>query len=436
MSETPRQKRPGTADTIAVAPKTEKGVVGAAAAPTMRAPEHITRDLSEPALAVADTQTTLNDTLQDPLRSQLPSGIHQSGTLGRFTIIDILGSGGMGVVLAAYDPQLDRKVAIKVLRTRGLTGKRREKEAARLLREARAMAQLSHPHVITVYEAGTIDERVFIAMEYIEGMTLRTWLADTKRSVPEILEAYVKAGRGLAAGHAANMVHRDFKPDNVLVGNDGRVRVIDFGLARPTRGAVLDTPSDETSSDSLPLTPDRTSSPSMSSAALHLQLTTAGTLFGTPMYMAPEQHNKVELDTRADQFAFCVAVFEALYGRMPFPAASYAELCASVTLGEISLPAPSPEIPDRVMNAILRGLRTKPDDRFPSMDALLAELEPQTARRRGLAVVSMALGDWPPWRSRWWWFASPRLTTRSPIRRVSAARSGSRVSGIRRPNSA
>jgi serine/threonine protein kinase len=165
----------------------------------------------------------------------LPSGIHETGALGRFNILDILGAGGMGIVLAAYDPHLDRKVAIKILRTRGMSQKRREREAARLLREARALAQLSHPHVVTVYDAGTVDEHVFIAMEYIAGQTLRSWLAEAPRSVPEILEVYMKAGRGLAAGHAVGVIHRDFKPDNVLVGRDGRVRVIDFGLAQPPK---------------------------------------------------------------------------------------------------------------------------------------------------------------------------------------------------------
>jgi tetratricopeptide (TPR) repeat protein/predicted Ser/Thr protein kinase len=327
------------------------------------------------------TQSDTMDAVAMPAGSTdpVPTGLHEHGVLGRFTILDTLGAGGMGVVVAAYDPQLDRKVAIKVLRTRGLTAKRRDKEAARLLREARSMAQLSHPHVVTVYEAGTIDERVFIAMEYIPGQTLRRWLAESKRSVAQILDRYLKAGRGLAAGHHAGLIHRDFKPDNVLVGYDGRVRVIDFGLARPTR-ASADTPTDD---------PEI---PSSQSSEL-LPLTTAGALFGTPMYMSPEQHQKLELDARADQFAFCVSLFEALYARMPFPATSYPQLSDAVISGKLERPDDNPEIPTRVVDALMRGLRPQPDERFPSMDMLLDELEPPASRRRrGIVIASAVLG--------------------------------------------
>ncbi|HEV7555335.1 MAG TPA: serine/threonine-protein kinase, partial [Kofleriaceae bacterium] len=145
-----------------------------------------------------------------PDDDDLSRTIRDQATFGRFTILDVLGAGGMGVVLSAYDPQLDRKVAIKVLRTRGLYGERYKREAERLLREARSMAQLSHPHVVTVYEAGEIDGRVFVAMEYISGQTLRSWLAERTRRVGEILDVLVKAGRGLAAGHRAGLIHRDF----------------------------------------------------------------------------------------------------------------------------------------------------------------------------------------------------------------------------------
>jgi tetratricopeptide (TPR) repeat protein/predicted Ser/Thr protein kinase len=330
---------------------------------------HTVSDTMAPTDQMPDTRVS---------HARMPTGMQETGMLGRFNILDTLGAGGMGVVLAAYDPQLDRKVAIKVLRTRGLTGPRREKEAARLLREARSMAQLSHPHVVTVYEAGTIDDRVFIAMEYIPGETLRGWLADTKRSVAEIVDVYVKAGRGLAAGHHAGLIHRDFKPDNVLVGFDGRVRVIDFGLARPTRSQQVDTPSDDE--------PTSAGSPS------NTQLTTVGTLFGTPLYMAPEQHRKAELDARADQFAFCVSLFEALYGRMPFPAHSYVELAEAVTAGKLEAPPADPDIPSRVVEAVLRGLRVDPAERFETMDMLLDALQPPVRRRRGLVITSTALG--------------------------------------------
>jgi len=290
-----------------------------------------------------------------PDDDDLSRTIRDQTTFGRFTILDLLGAGGMGVVLSAYDPQLDRKVAIKVLRTRGLNGERHAREAERLLREARSMAQLSHPHVVTVYEAGTIDDRVFVAMEYISGQTLRSWLAEGKRSVAEILDVLVKAGRGLAAGHHAGLIHRDFKPDNVLIGHDGRVRVIDFGLARP------EGPTDHAEP----------------------------ALFGTPLYMAPEQHDNRELDARTDQFSFCVALYEALYRHPPFPTQSYPLLVHAVISGHVIVPEPDPRIPPRVVDAVMRGLRANPDERFPIIDELLDELQPVVRDRRGLAVFWM-----------------------------------------------
>jgi tetratricopeptide (TPR) repeat protein len=312
-------------------------------------------------LSEHETADTLPQTGDDDL-----SGLTRHGAFGRFTILDVLGTGGMGIVLAAYDPQLDRKVAIKVLRTRELAGELHDREAARLLREARAMAQLSHPHVVTVYEAGEIDGRVYVAMEYISGVTLRAWLAEAKRSVAEILDVFVKAGRGLAAGHQAALIHRDFKPDNVLIGFDGRVRVIDFGLARPANESDGD---DTQPADSM-----------------------TGPLFGTPLYMAPEQHLRTPLDARTDQFAFCVSLFEALYGRPPFPAGSYPELSNAVITGELDEPTGNPAISPRVALAIRRGLATAPDERFPLMDALLDELQPPPRRRRGIVIASLAIG--------------------------------------------
>ncbi|MBA2544884.1 MAG: serine/threonine protein kinase, partial [Deltaproteobacteria bacterium] len=357
--------------------ETPRGIPDAVKRPEARARFTISETMPIPEVPTPD--------LPAERPSVLPSGMHERGKLGRFDILDVLGQGGMGIVIAAYDPQLDRKVAIKVLRTRGLTGRRREKEAARLLREARAMAQLSHPHVVTVYEAGEIEERVYIAMEYIAGQTLRSWLEEQPRTVLEILDAYSKAGRGLAAGHQAGLVHRDFKPDNVLVGFDGRIRVIDFGLARPTR-----------TNDHTPLPTDDSADvgehtdPMMTSSQLHAQLTTVGALFGTPIYMAPEQHQKEELDARADQFAFCVTLYEALYGQLPFKADSYVELATAVTEGRVRIPPTRPDIPPRVVEAILRGLDKDPDKRWPSMIALLDTLSPPTVKKFGTLSIGLA----------------------------------------------
>jgi serine/threonine-protein kinase len=297
-----------------------------------------------------------------PRASRRLEAIAAGGEFGRFTILQMIGAGGMGVVMAAYDPQLDRKVAIKVLRSHG--------KAQRLLREARAMAKLSHPNVVTVYDAGTIEGRVYIAMEFVAGKTLRGWLAEKPRPVDEILDVLVKAGRGLAAGHAAGLVHRDFKPDNVLVGTDGRVRVIDFGLARP-----IDLRDDTTTENMRPSAQDLVDDD------------TIGDLSGTPRYMAPEQHGFADLDARTDQFAFCVTVYEALYGRVPFEVQTYTELVAAVTTGKVRIPD-QPAVAKRVTDALLRGLRANPAERFPSIDALLAELEPPKQRKtRMIAIV-------------------------------------------------
>ena len=300
-----------------------------------------------------------------PRTSRRLDAIAAGGAFGRFTILETIGAGGMGVVMAAYDPQLDRKVAIKVMRAHG--------KSQRLLREARAMAQLSHPNVVTVYDAGTIEGRVYIAMEYIVGTTLRGWLAERRHAIDDILDVMMKAGRGLAAGHAVGLVHRDFKPDNVLVGRDGRVRVIDFGLAVPA--------TDDTTTSGRarrPSTVDMTDND-----------TTMGPMSGTPRYMAPEQHDGGQLDARADQFAFCVALYEGLYGRVPFEVQTYVEQVAAVTAGQVRVPD-QPAVPRRIVDAILRGLRARPEQRWPAMDALLAELAPATPKRtRTFAIVGL-----------------------------------------------
>ncbi|MBC8073951.1 MAG: protein kinase, partial [Deltaproteobacteria bacterium] len=182
-----------------------------------------------------DTSTTLRDEAQvDPVLA----GLRDGAKLGRYVILARVGSGGMGVVFSAYDPELDRKVAIKLLRgSPGGSGpKELAEQRARLLREAQAMAKLSHANVITVHDVGTFDDQVFVAMEFVDGNTLGGWLRERRRPWREVLPMLLAAGRGLAAAHAVNLVHRDFKPDNVLLGKDGRVLVTDFGLARPAAG--------------------------------------------------------------------------------------------------------------------------------------------------------------------------------------------------------
>ncbi len=282
----------------------------------------------------------------------------------RFLIVRRLGAGGMGVVYAAYDPELDRKVAVKLLRP-GTDGPRNEQLRLRLLREAQAMAKVTHPHVVTVHEVGTFEGQVFIAMEFVDGTTLRQWLERGQRSWTEIRDVFVAVGRGLAAAHAAGLVHRDFKPDNVMIAeatptSARRVIVLDFGLAtqRGTEESLA-------------------SEPHVVAHAPGDRMTETGAVLGTPAYMSPEQLRSARVDARADQFSFCVALFEAVYGRRPFAGATFNELALAVAAGRIDAPEHRGDVPPAVYRAMLRGLATDPDARFPAMDGLLAELERQ-----------------------------------------------------------
>jgi serine/threonine-protein kinase len=292
---------------------------------------------------------------------------------GRYTVLEQVGQGGMGLVLAAYDARLDRRVALKLLRFRSTAS-----GDARLVREAQAMARLSHPHVVAVYDAGTLEDgSVFLAMEYVEGQTLRGWQEAQPRSWRELLAAYLAAGRGLAAAHAAGLIHRDFKPDNVLVGRDGRVRVTDFGLARTGTAA-----------------PDSVSPPTAlpSDTVLSGSLTVPGALMGTPFFMAPELLEGQPADVRSDLYAFCVALYHALYGQPPFTGQSLSELLRSRRAGPAAPPARS-EVPGPVARAVLRGLSAAPEERPASMAELLTALEddPEARRRRSVALASVGV---------------------------------------------
>jgi tetratricopeptide (TPR) repeat protein len=278
----------------------------------------------------------------------------------------------MGVVYAAFDPELGRRVAIKLLATRGGASEGR----ARLLREAQAMAQVSHPNVIAVHDAGTVGDDVFIAMELRAGTTLADWLRARKRGWRELLPVFVQAGRGLEAAHKAGLVHRDFKPENVHVGDDGRVCVLDFGLARPAgdRGP--------------PVSDSDVDRPISSATRLDTPLTEAGALVGTPQYMAPEQHAREATDGRTDQFGFCVALYEALYGQRPFQGATVGALARAVRDGAIEPPPKTSDVPGWLRAAVVRGLSARPDDRFPSMTELLAVIDRDAKRRRGTLVAA------------------------------------------------
>ncbi|MDY7228239.1 serine/threonine-protein kinase [Hyalangium rubrum] len=296
---------------------------------------------------------------------------------GRYTVLDVLGQGGMGVVLAAYDARLDRRVALKRVHSREASRGGDGLAQVRMVREAQSMARLNHPHVVAVYDAGTLEDgSVFIAMEYVKGQTLRSWCQHTPpRPWREVVKAYLDAGRGLVAAHAAGLIHRDFKPDNILVGEDGRVRVTDFGLARA--GA-------EPSDASQPVT-------ALSASALEASLTLPGAVLGTPAYMAPELLQGQTANVRSDVYAFCASLYEALYGRVPFPMDSMASILLFKE-GRSPVPPSDSQVPAWVSRAVLQGLHSDPLQRPGSLEQVLRQLEddPELRRRTWLRMGGLA----------------------------------------------
>ncbi len=304
-----------------------------------------------------------------------------------YEILGVLGRGAMGIVYDARDVTLERRVALKLLRSP------RRRATERLLREARALARLDHPNVVRIWAADVHERSLFIAMELVQGQSLREWLR-TPRRWSEVLPILIAAGRGLAAAHAGGVIRRDFKPENVLVGWDGRARVVDFGIARidanhPEHDIVTHEGSGPHSSSSGELSTDA--------------LTEKGSLIGTVLYMSPEQHERELADETSDQFAFCMTLFEAVYGHHPFPARTQPELALKISERQIEFPDDlgTPTPPRWLKRAIVRGLEPNPRDRHPSMSALLAELERHPARRRarrqtaalvGLLGAAVALG--------------------------------------------
>ena len=245
----------------------------------------------------------------------------------RFLILDKLGQGGMGTVYAAYDTLLDRKVAMKVVRPDRRTAVGGVPPRERLLREAQAMARLRHPNVVAVLEVGELGDDVYLTLELIEGQTLKAWLRATRRPWRAVVDAFVAAGRGLAAAHAAGLVHRDFKPDNVLIGKDGRIQVADFGVVSMSHG-----PREPTSSRD-------------AAAGDSGDFTFSGLRVGTPAYMAPEQHAGAVVDARADQFSFCVALWEGVFGERPFVSDPQVPVAERVVLQQLSPRRPSQNMP-------------------------------------------------------------------------------------------
>ncbi len=306
--------------------------------------------------------------------------LEPGAVIARYRIVGRLGAGGMGVVYRAHDAQLDRDVALKLLRI----GDDGTEGRTRMLREAKAAAKIRHPNVVTVYDAGEVFGRVFIAMELIDGVTLKAHFRGRKRDWREVVEIMLGAGEGLAAAHAAGLVHRDFKPDNVLVEAGGRVRVLDFGLARPAaemEGPTLHSVTAGIADDAPPVL--RT-------------LTQTGMLVGTPAYMAPEQHLSRGVDARTDQFAYCVTFFECLFGHRPFAGDTQAELTLNVIEGRMLAPRERGDVPAEVLAALQRGFAVHPDDRHDSLPELLGQLRASVRRhaphdRRTLKIAAVMM---------------------------------------------
>ncbi len=335
---------------------------------------------ASPASQVELLQKTFADAAPPSSSSMPPSSdpgqLRGSTHLGRYALLRKLGEGGMGVVYAAYDEELDRRVALKLIHP-SLQGDSQVR--ARILREAQALARVSAPNVVTIYQTGEVDGQVFIAMEFVNGTTLTKWQSEPGRSWQDILRMYLDAGQGLLAAHHVGLIHRDFKPDNVLIGKDGRPRVADFGLAR------MDNKSGNVTQASGRLS---TVSRPGQQQPIMANMTQAGTTLGTPLYMSPEQHLGETTDARSDQFSFCVALFEALYKKLPFAGNSVEALAYNTISGKVQQRPSGTQVPTVVHQAILRGLSAAPAARFPSMRELLAALsyDPAIDRTAGPRV--------------------------------------------------
>jgi tetratricopeptide (TPR) repeat protein/predicted Ser/Thr protein kinase len=315
---------------------------------------------------------TPSDEAAEPLAD--PTDVLVHSRVGRYLVLSKIGMGGMGVVYAAYDPELDRKVALKFLLAG--SGVKQDQRRERLLREAQALAKFSHPEIVAIYDFGEHPLGVWLAMEFIDGRTLSAWAGEARRSWREVLNVMLAAGRGVAAAHAASLVHRDLKPDNIMIGHDGRVRVMDFGLTRAV-GRETPTPA------GAPVHADEIRSLK--------PLTRRGKLLGTPAYMASEQFSQLEITAAADQFSFCVTLWELLFGQRPFDGRTTRELATAVLNGQLRTPPRRRGVPTWLQRVCERGLASAPEARWPSMQALLEQLDRGQTRGR-VRMLALGLG--------------------------------------------
>lgn len=292
--------------------------------------------------------------------------------VGRFTVVDELGRGAMGVVFRAFDPKLDRKVAIKLV-GHGVAGTEAEHAQQRLEREARAAADLSHPNIVTVYDVGIHDAQVFLAMEFVDGQTLSDWITSEPRTWRDVARMFVGVARGLNAAHAAGVVHRDLKPDNVLVTSSGQAKIADFGLARQVNVELDASANGPRALGGLGASP----------------IASTNSICGTPAYMAPEQFSGLDVTPASDQFGFFVSLYEALYGVRPFEGASLSALATNVIEGRRVDPPIDRKPPRALVQLLDRGLATDPGERHPDMGAVADALEHALGGvRRRISVVA------------------------------------------------
>ncbi|MGB1277932.1 MAG: serine/threonine-protein kinase, partial [Nannocystaceae bacterium] len=309
-----------------------------------------------------------------PARERLRHRLRAGTRVGRYNVLAAAGEGAMSIVFAAYDSELDRRVALKVF----ADGDAIDKQGRfRLKREAQALARLSHPNVVQVYDVGEFEGAVYVAMEFVRGPNLQTWLA-SKRHWQEVLSVFTQAARGLAAAHRRQLIHRDFKPSNVLIGHDDRVRVVDFGLARSH-----DDPRETSDDEDIPA----------STSTLRSELTHVGDLIGTPAYMSPEQHMREPATPLSDQYSFCVSLFEALYGCHPYPTDSVDEAALRACSSRVAERPRGTDVPNWLYEVVRRGMDPAPEQRWSSMDDILLKLDrpaaPRTRRFRRMCAIGV-----------------------------------------------
>jgi eukaryotic-like serine/threonine-protein kinase len=374
-----------------------------------------------PRVGVTDDTVTLS--ADSGRRPRLPDGLLPEGTpIGRYLIVSHVASGGAGSVYAAYDSVLDRRIALKLLGSPSADTMQTVNEGPewqRLVGEARILAKLNHPHVVSIYDAGVIEMRSYLAMEFVEGADLGRWIqrhrvadAEDPRDWRSALDLLRQAGLGLEAAHRAGIVHGDFKPANVLVDTEGRVKVSDFGISR-----VMRTTEEQA-------TTDRRKSASVRSNAA------SSYIVGSPAYMAPEQFLGVEADVRTDVYGFCATLFEAVYGQRPHSAPSVARL--TLLKGEGPPPRPDrPDVPTWLYDVAARGMAVAPPERHASIEAVLDAIGEHLRPARWPWVAAAAFGLAGATAASWFVLRRPHPFCRDSGDRLAGAWDDERRASVR-----